>query len=235
MAGVLEFGKDAAGRWVLPVLRWLGGFFLPPVCVACEDILAPADPLGFCHVCYAKLPWWDTSRVLAPQLPRVVDSFKAPLLYRDPLRDVILSFKFQDKTPYALPLARLMVGTLPDDADAILVPVPLHVRRLRARFYNQSAMLAQELARLTGRRAVLDALAREGEELRQASKTRAGRLRLRAKDFTARAEAVAGKKVILVDDIYTTGATARACALALKRAGATAVHVRTVAYTPAGG
>jgi ComF family protein len=173
--------------------------------------------------------------VLPPQLPRVVDSFKAPLLYREPLREVILAFKFEDKTPYALPLARLLAASLPDDVEAILVPVPLHARRLRARFYNQSALLAQELARLTGRLAVVDGLRREGDELQQASKTRAGRLRLRAKDFTARAEAVAGKTVILVDDIYTTGATARACALALKRAGATAVHVRTVAYTPAGG
>lgn len=235
MAGVWQFGKNAARRTGASALRWVGGFLLPPVCVACEGSLASTDPIGFCPGCYAKLPWWDTSRVLPPQLPRVVDSFKAPLLYREPLREVILSFKFEDKTPYALPLARLMVGVLPDDAEAVIVPVPLHVRRLRTRFYNQSAMLAQELARLTGRRAVLDALAREGEELQQASKTRAGRLRLRAKDFSARVEAVAGKTVTLVDDIYTTGATARACVLALKRAGAATVHVRTVAYTPAGG
>lgn len=114
-----------------------------------------------------------------------------------------------------------------------MVPVPMHASALRVRFYNQAALLAQELARLTGQRTDVTALTRVRPSDGQAKRTRAQRLQLSSADFVAHGR-VSGRNILLVDDIYTTGATARACALALKKAGAARVHVFTLAYTAAG-
>lgn len=220
------------------VWTWFGklahaamGLVLPPACAVCESPLPVGEPLGLCVGCFGRLPRWDKSGVLPPQLPKVIDAFAAPCLYEGVMRDAILRMKFQDGTHLAPVLAKLLVPLVPEGA-AMLVPVPMHRKALRGRLYNQAALVAQALALKVGIPADVTALVRVKPSDGQAKRTRAQRLKLASSDFAASAK-VAGKHVVLVDDIYTTGATAKACALALKKAGAVRVDVLTLAYTAA--
>lgn len=212
-------------------LRRFVGWVLPPACVACQARLPAAEPVAFCPDCYAKLPWWDKTGVLPPQLPAGVAGFNAPLLYEGLLRDVILQWKFADHPQYAPALARLMADRLPK--EGLIIPVPLHPKKLRKRTYNHAALLAQALGRLSGLPVDVLSLRKLRDGGFQAAKTKAQRQRLSGTDFAAHPR-IAGRQVILVDDIFTTGATARACALALRRAGAASVVVRTLCYTAPG-
>ena len=220
-------------RWIDKALRHALAAVLPPACVACDEHLPAAEPVGFCPSCYAKLPWWDKTGVLPPELPAAVDGFAAPCLYQGVLREAILRLKFKDGTGVARILAKLAAPLVPGDAE-LLVPVPMHRRALRRRMYNHAALLAAAMGRLRKVPVGLRALVRVRPSDGQAQRTRAQRLKLSSADFRAEAAKVAGKHVVLVDDIYTTGATARACALALKAAGAAKVSVVTLAYTPEG-
>jgi ComF family protein len=123
------------------------------------------------------------------------------------------------------PAARALLAT-----SDVLVPVPLHPRRLRERGFNQSALLAEEIARRTGRTVCPDALVRRVDTVPQAGLSASARRRNVKNAFAVRRRAsVAGKTVALVDDVVTTGATARACARSLAEAGAGEVRLLTVA------
>ena len=113
-------------------------------------------------------------------------------------------------------------------ATDLLVPVPLHRRRLLARRYNQSALLARRLGRLAGCPVCVDALRRTTATPSLGNKSRADREAAVQNAFAlnpARGKLLAGRRVILIDDVLTTGATARACTAVLLRAGATRVDL----------
>jgi len=203
---------------------------LPHRCPGCESPLPRALSTAFCATCYGQLPWWSPALILPPPLPRSLASFQAPLLYEEPLRRTLLALKFNDATHLAPLLARLLLPGLPVAAHTVLVPVPMHPRALRRRTYNHAALVVQELAKLSGLPADVLSLTRVKAGVPQHNLSRAGRLRLTRSSFAC-SPALAGKTVILVDDIFTTGATLGACAGALKAAGVVAVHGRTLAYT----
>lgn len=126
----------------------------------------------------------------------------------------------------ALPLARLLAEDLdsrPLPAE-VLVPVPLHPRRLRERGYNQSGLLARELCRLTSLPVEEDTLFRHrnsGAQIRARDSEERRSNVLGA--FGCRNEKLGGRRVLLIDDVCTTGATLNSCAIALKKAGVTSV------------
>jgi ComF family protein len=123
------------------------------------------------------------------------------------------------------PAVRALVAT-----SDVLVPVPLHPRRLRERGFNQSALLAGELARRAGTSSCPDALVRRQDTVPQAGLTAAARRRNVREAFAVRRRAsLAGRVVTLVDDVLTTGATALACARRIEEAGAREVRLLTVA------
>ena len=114
------------------------------------------------------------------------------------------------------------------DADA-LVPVPLHWRRLWSRRYNQSLLLARALGRRTGVPVDADSLLRRKPTPSQAGQSAGARRRnVAGAFFVARPESVRDRRLILIDDVLTTGATANACARQLKRAGAKTVYLMTL-------
>jgi ComF family protein len=118
-------------------------------------------------------------------------------------------------------------------AGAVLVPVPLHPRRLRARGFNQAELLAVSIGRRASLRVAPRALLRRRDTPAQTGLSAAGRRRNVAGAFAVRQpETIRGRTVVLVDDVLTTGATVRACARELSRAGARGVHVLTVARVP---
>jgi ComF family protein len=118
------------------------------------------------------------------------------------------------------------------DCD-VIVPVPLHRWRLLSRAYNQAALLARALARISGKPVIADALLRTKRTPSQGQFNREGRHRNVARAFVvSRAVAVAGKKVLLIDDVLTTGATADACARALLAGGTRRVDVLVLGRVP---
>ncbi len=134
--------------------------------------------------------------------------------------------KYRNLRALAAPLATLLsdyLVTAPLDGE-VLVAVPLHEKRLRERGYNQSALLAKELARLTGMPVVDDCLFRTRAALPQARTSSVEeRRRNVAGAFACRNQTLKDKQVILIDDVSTSGTTLDACAVALKSAGAVAV------------
>ena len=159
---------------------------------------------------------------------------RAACVYDEASRGLILKFKHGDHQPYAPLFARWIARSaspLLDEADA-LVPVPLHHLRLLSRRFNQAAEIARPLARDAGLDDLPDALIRTTHTTTQGGKSARGR-RLNVRKAFAVSEAgrrrIRGRRILLVDDVLTTGATAEACARALIEAGARAVDLAVVA------
>ncbi len=236
------------GRAVLDVL-------LPPQCLGCDRPVAGAGLL--CPACFAGMrfitePCCDncgTALALAPRRGPAVCTVcaedpppwrraRAALHYDGASRALILQLKRGDRTDLAVSLARLMAragAPLLISAD-LLVPVPLHRHRLRQRGYNQAGLLARALGRIAGLPTLQDALARTRptDSLGELSaERRAEALEGAIAPRARRLGEIAGRRVILVDDVLTSGATARECTFALGLAGAKSVDVLVAARTAA--
>jgi ComF family protein len=147
--------------------------------------------------------------------------------YQTPLKEAITLFKYRGKLSLATPLARALIEALPalPSLDGI-IPVPLHPQRLREREYNQSLLLADRLSRQTGIPLVLACLVR----IRPTSLSKKERLtNLRGAFSVAKPAHIQGKRILLVDDVFTTGTTLHECAKALRRAGCGPVFGLTLA------
>jgi ComF family protein len=197
-----------------------------PVCVCCGAPFERASDDaegGACQRCAAAPPSFDRAR--------------AALAYGDAARRLVLPFKHADRQDHAGLLARLMAGAggaLLRDAD-LLVPVPVHRLRLFRRRYNQAALLARELGRISGRPVLLDGLGRSRATDSLGGKTAIDRRAEVADAFTVRPgrlQALRGRRILLIDDVMTSGATARACAETLLEAGAASVDVLVAARVP---
>jgi ComF family protein len=200
-----------------PDLRFLGN----PCCACCGypfEIEVGANAV--CAACAATPPLYQRGR--------------AALAYDPGCKDLILSFKHADRTELAKPFARWMARAgqeLLVDCD-LIVPVPLHWQRLLARRYNQAALLATALGRLSGKPVVPDALERRRATAKQGHLSRLGRRRNVQGAFGLRRPgrpALAGKHVLLIDDVITTGATAEGCCRVLLANGAASVDVLALA------
>jgi ComF family protein len=223
---------------------------LPPQCAVCgaqvesSGVLCPAcwpevDFLGppQCAACGAPFPFDLGEGTLCGACSRErppFDRARAVMAYGDVSRRVILAFKHGDRTDTAPALGRWLAragGALVADAD-VIAPVPLHWSRLFQRRYNQAALLARYVARSVGKPVVMDALVRRRRTRAQGRMGPAERrrnLKGALKANSRRIGKIAGKRVLLIDDVFTTGATAAASARALLRAGAGAVDVLTLA------
>lgn len=222
----------------------------PPVCLRCDAPTATSNTL--CSHCFNGLR--PITAPLCPVLglpfsvflgpdarsaeaiadPPPFERARSAVVYDEIARTLVSRLKYGDRPELALFCARLMAGAgheLWSDAP-ILVPVPLHPARQRERRYNQSAELAQHLGRLTGL-AVDQGLVRRSRKTRQqVGLSGDGRQRNVAGAFAVAPDILVrtrGRRVVLVDDVYTTGATTKAVTRTLQRAGVEAVDVVTFA------
>lgn len=218
----------------------------PPRCPLCGTALAAQD--GLCAACWADLripgdpscaacqrPFDQgvpDGSLCAPCLaePPRHDGIAAGTLYTPESRKLVLAFKHGQRIALAPMLARLIAARLPDAVGEgwLFVPVPLHRWRIWQRGYNQSALLAGELIRLRGGTLLVDALLRPKRTPSLGGLGKAARARALSGAIAInprQAARIKGAKVVLVDDVLTSGATSHACVSALKRAGADKVVV----------
>lgn len=185
-------------------------FLGPPWCAGCARPLEhDRGPAALCGTCLADPPKHDGAR--------------AAVAYGPVAKALALRLKYGRRTGFAQTAARLMLRVMPDEVD-LLVSVPLHRWRLWGRGYNQAALIADALARMSGVPARHDLLRRT----KATPSLRGLGRRARAKAVRgafAVDDPLAGASVVLVDDVFTSGATASACAAALKRAGAARVVI----------
>lgn len=230
---------------------------LPPQCLSCR--VEVEEPDGLCPACWSRLsfitapfcarcglpfphPVGDGALCAAClRRPPPYDRARASLRYDEASRGLILAFKHGDRMAAAPALARFLAragAELLAEAD-LLAPVPLHYFRLVGRRYNQSALLALALGRLAGRPVATDLLRRTRATPSQGGLDARARRRNVAGAFApapSRLPLIEGARVLLIDDVHTTGATVEACARSLKAAGARAVDILSVARVvrPAG-
>jgi ComF family protein len=226
-------------------MRQIVDFALPPRCPGCGTVTD--GPHRFCLPCWQSLTFlgepccarcglpfgYDAGQgvecgaCLAD--PPAFDRLRAAVAYGDVARKVALKIKYSGRPGVAETLGHFMQRHLAGrDPDSIIAPVPLHRWRIWSRGYNQSALIASSLARRSGLRAELDLVRRiratpplrgMGRRERALAVRGAFRMTDKARDL------VSGRTIILVDDVFTTGATANACAKVLKRSGAAAVDI----------
>lgn len=223
---------------------------LPPRCVATGEIvdaqgmLSPAfwsqlqfieDP--FCKTCGIPFSFNITNDALCAacmdQEP-LFDRSRSAVIYNDASRKLVLGFKYGDQLHSVDTFVPWMIRagqSLIDQADFI-IPVPLHARRLRERRFNQSALLAQEIAKRTGKKYIPDALMRVRHTTPQKGLNAKERNKNVRGAFTVNERYSAvfrDKNILLIDDVFTTGATLNECARVLKQAKTTSVNVLTIA------
>jgi ComF family protein len=190
-------------------------------CVACRTPFVTPHPLdgsGRCGLCRAGLQGFDA-----------VYSYGS---YEGTLRTLIHLYKYNGMEPLAMPFGRFLAQVLPrDQRFDVIVPMPLHWRKRWDRGFNQAELLAKEISRRWNA-PVKNVVRRRRHTAAQAGLSNAQRRKNVAHVFAApKGKPLAGQRVLLVDDVFTTGATASSCARVLKRAGAAHVTLLALART----
>jgi ComF family protein len=215
------------------LLHIAGELLSPHGCAACDERAATVATVArvgsvFCAACAASVV---RACEPAPGEARVL----AFAEFGGAIAEAVRKLKYAARTDLARPLGDLLRGAARDAGVSahVVVPVPLHPKRLAERGYNQAALLAVHVARELGVPMAACALMRTRDTPRQASLDRGERRNnVRSAFRAARRSAVEGRRVLLVDDVATTGATLTACADALTDAGARSVRAVVLARTP---
>lgn len=234
------------------LLKALLDILFPPLCHGCKTFIPDAGELHLCPDCLAQSPLISSPHCTVCGLPFLTEggidhrcggcgddppafaAARAAVLFAGPVRELIHRFKYGKKVQHSRPLALLAARQLGEFAAAnaadLIIPVPLHVKRLRQRGFNQAVLLGEILAkkwRLPLSRKNLSRIRWTEPQINLTAAERKQNVRgaFALKD----AAAIRERRIILLDDVYTTGSTVAECARTLKKGGAEAVFVVTVA------
>ncbi|NKB53785.1 MAG: ComF family protein [Rhizobiaceae bacterium] len=243
-------GGYALGTRVERLARAMINMIVPPTCLGCD--LAVGQVGALCGSCWSSLrfiehpycavlgtpfaydPGFGSVSLRAIAEPPDFDRSRSVVLYDEVARKIIRSLKFGDRPELAPWMARWMLRAGGDvlHPGALIVPVPLHRNRLLQRRYNQSAELARNLARITQQAFRPDLLQRirpTRQQVGLGANQRARNVRGAFRVPTSVQIHVKSSHIVLIDDVYTTGATLQACARALRRKGAAKIDCLTFA------
>ena len=226
----------------------------PPRCIGTGEIVDAQGTISpklwqdlsfisapYCHTCGVPFEFSDSEDVHSETIcgtclaePPRYDMTRSALIYNDASRRLLLRFKYGDHQHASIPFARwiMMVGKEYILESDLIVPVPLHWQRLWQRRFNQSALIANALSKISGIDARADILGRKrytGPQKGLSKKERQKNVRMAFKINPDKKPHVKGRKIILIDDVMTSGATLNECAKVLKAAGATKVTCLTLA------
>jgi ComF family protein len=227
-------GEPSAWRWLLAAAASAGAELVaPPRCASC-DVRVPRRS-AFCAECASTVQTASDSAGEGGDDRRCFAAFE----YGGAIAEAITRMKYRGRPDLARPLGDLLAGSLAPHAaslrDCVVIPVPLHPSRLAERGFNQSALLARRVARALRIPCLPMALARTHHAAPQATLDRGARASNLIGTFRPRErERLRSRAVLLVDDVRTTGATLRACSLALDDACVATVKQAVVARVPAG-
>lgn len=226
-------------------------YLLPPRCLKCGKVLT--EDSGLCSDCFNEIsfisqpycrkcghPFEDApankQMLCGNCLKKKSSPFRlsrSAFRYDEASKPLVLSFKFQDKTENAVVLAKMMYVAGHDIWEQgvdIIVPIPLHYARLIKRRYNQASLLAKQLEKLSKIKVDYDSVVRHKHTRPQVEFSGHQRVKNVHGVFSVKhPEKLKGKRVLLIDDIMTTGSTLKECAIAMKKAGAKSVDTLTVA------
>ena len=225
------------------VFRELLGLLFPQRCHLCSAPAHRSPALPLCESCWQSIPQYTGPACRQCGLPAIsihtdicssciadpppFSRMQAYGIYAGALKEAIHLLKFNGRRSLAHPLATLLSGLALPEAD-VVVPVPLHINQLRQREFNQTALIGRHLAACLKIPLRLDVLFKTRETAPQIEVDRQQRLKNIKKAFSA-SEAASGQRILLVEDVITTGPTTRECARVLKKAGAQDVNVVALA------
>lgn len=235
-----------------PFRRAILDFFLPPKCPFCGRRPDSPEPEGPCSACLSRLKFLRSPRCpcCGVAFPSPSDSdhlcaeclteerpfrrARAVCAYEGLIIEVLSKLKYGGLTRLAKPLGKLLADYQDPEFSLsesdLVVPVPLHPARLRERGFNQSVLLARQVSRRCSIPINFTALHRTRQTQPQTQLSGAERRKnVRGAFEVRKTKEVEGKRILLIDDVFTTGATSQECASALREAGASEVHVLTLA------
>lgn len=194
-------GCQRVGSWLCPRCLQEIELIKPPICPRCGQ---PKGRAGLCSLC----------RCTPPQ----IDAIRAVAYFQGTLRQAIHRFKYQNQQNLAIPLGQLLSGYLQEHnlPVEVIVPVPLHPTRVQERGYNQAALLARQLGQQTGLPVVENSLLRVKKTLPQVDLNAQERKENMQGAFRCADDRLVGRRVLLIDDVCTTGATLEASSVALR-------------------
>lgn len=236
-------------------IRQVVRFLLPIHCSSCSSLLTD-DPIPhFCTDCWSSIALMPEARcsrcdrpfpssiattyspthVCQPCAERPPSYTKAWTLYpyTPPLQHAIRLLKYQDKVSLAAPLAALMIARLPPlESIDLIIPIPLHSEKLRQREFNQALLLADAIGQSLDIPVSYTNLIRTVSTPAQTTLSRKSRLKNLRRAFAVRhPHAILKRRILLIDDVFTTGTTVNECAKALRRAGSADVFALTLSRT----
>ncbi|MBQ4650810.1 MAG: ComF family protein [Firmicutes bacterium] len=233
-----ETGESIITRMAETVTQWL--FPMATYCLCCGKYINGSRSYCICDHCIQRITWGNVEINLDEEAkhlgrPSAMDSARACMKYGLYERRLIFDLKYDGLTYVSRAIANIMHDRIITDMHAaeqlssadFIIPVPVHKEKEKQRGFNQAEKMSHHLARRLHRRHLPDALVRQKQTAAQRSITGQERYANMEGAFLVNpkeAGRVAGKNIILIDDVYTSGATAHACASALKGAGAKEVH-----------
>lgn len=208
----------------------------PPKCTFCQTFLPNYD-VGYCETCQKDLPWL-TDSAQALQSGEFFTTCVAPLRYEDPVRESFHNYKFRGQRCFSLTYSQLMAQAIHDHLNQdfdLITWAPIHRKRKGKRGYDQSLLLAKPLSRQLKKPLVstLKKLRNNPAQSTLGTDASVRRGNVLGCYICKKPSAVVGKKILLVDDIHTTGSTLSECTRVLLTAGALEVHCVTLAHANA--